>query len=469
MTTSHEQALQAAQLAREAAIPRAQADPARPHCHFTAPAGWMNDPNGTIFHDDTYHLFYQHHPYSDDWGPMCWGHARSHDLLNWEHLPIALAPKGDGVENGVWSGCVAINKLGQPIAYYTCANYPGSKPEEADFTQNAALGSDDLLVWKKFEGNPLMTRALHGPNFRADWRDPFIFHEDGRTFMVVGMTGKGTPIYEATDEAFLEWQYRGILCDIDAECPNFFKVNGKWLYLSSPFDNVTYAIGEFDIEQYRFTIQQNGRYDWSEFGHSDYYATNHLYDKDGRSILFGWIRGWEPGHGWNGCMGIPRQVIIDPDGTLRTPPIEEFSSQRRNELSIPSKKVGIHPYQPEFPHENQYEIRCKFVLGKVNSMGIGLRCPGMGQPKSAVWLEKDGIHLDGIHIPLTEKEMQQPVDVHLFVDHSVAELFINNGKYCAVRVFKDFNPEDRGIRLFADGGEARFEDFHLWTVVAITP
>ena len=78
--------------ARRAAEPRAASDPTRPAYHFHPPAGWMNDPNGTIYHSGWYHLFYQHNPFGDRWGSIHWGHARSRDLVRWEHLPIALGP-----------------------------------------------------------------------------------------------------------------------------------------------------------------------------------------------------------------------------------------------------------------------------------------------------------------------------------------------------------------------------------------
>src|ERR1051325_3564180 len=108
-------AIDRATAAIAAATPRAQADPAHPIFHLTAPAQWINDPNGPIYYKGFYHLFYQLHPFSDGSGPKYWGHVRSRDLAKWEHLPIALAPSGDAGETEVWSGCCTINGLGQPM------------------------------------------------------------------------------------------------------------------------------------------------------------------------------------------------------------------------------------------------------------------------------------------------------------------------------------------------------------------
>ena len=80
-----------------------------PRYHLAARAGWMNDPNGLVWFDGWYHAFYQHHPYSTQWGPMHWGHARSKDLVHWEHLPVALAPEGPEDKDGCFSGSAVVD------------------------------------------------------------------------------------------------------------------------------------------------------------------------------------------------------------------------------------------------------------------------------------------------------------------------------------------------------------------------
>src|SRR5947209_9707348 len=106
--------LEKADAAVKAAVPKAEADPTRPVYHFRAPAQWINDPNGPIQYKGVYHVFYQHNPYGDDWGNMHWGHARSKDLIHWEHLPIALGPSKDKGEDHVFSGCCTLNGDGRP-------------------------------------------------------------------------------------------------------------------------------------------------------------------------------------------------------------------------------------------------------------------------------------------------------------------------------------------------------------------
>lgn len=108
-----------AMLSVEAALPQAKSDPARPVYHFHPPAQWMNDPNGPLFYRGYYHLFYQHNPFADVWGPMYWGHARSPDLVQWKHLLIALWPSLDKQETHCFSGCAWVDERGQPLLFYT--------------------------------------------------------------------------------------------------------------------------------------------------------------------------------------------------------------------------------------------------------------------------------------------------------------------------------------------------------------
>ncbi len=197
-----------------AAIDKAAADPTRPVYHFRPPALWMNDPNGTIYHNGYYHLFYQFNPYGDDWGHIHWGHARSRDLVDWEQLPIALAPSLELGEEHCFSGCAWINGRGERLLIYTKVG-PGQAHERPDNEQWAALGDADWITWQKHPANPILSLKTHGgPPFEGEWRDPFIFSEAGRIFLVLGGTyanTAGVALYEAEDADLLHWRYCSLL------------------------------------------------------------------------------------------------------------------------------------------------------------------------------------------------------------------------------------------------------------------
>src|SRR5437763_6117603 len=130
-----------------AAIPAAAADPQRPRYHFRPPANWTNDPNGTIFYKGWHHLFYQLNPFAARLGSQHWGHARSRDLVNWEHLPVAIWPSADKGERAILSGGAAIAADGRPRLFYTSIGKP--QPEQ----WMAVPKDDDLIAWDKYSGN----------------------------------------------------------------------------------------------------------------------------------------------------------------------------------------------------------------------------------------------------------------------------------------------------------------------------
>ena len=236
-----------------AAVPRAEQDPLRPVYHFRPPAQWMNDPNGTIFAGGYFHLFYQFNPYDDCWQHMHWGHARSRDLVHWEHLPIALWPSEEAGEEHCFSGCAAVLGDGTPLLLYTSVD--GREESQRPNEQWAALGSADWMTWTKYAGNPVLQLPIPGaPAFTGQWRDPYLFTCAGRQFLIVGADTEDEtmlPIFEAKDGDLLHWHYRGLLYRIPKttlpflECPNFFRVGSHWVLLTSPYQPVHYFVGDF--------------------------------------------------------------------------------------------------------------------------------------------------------------------------------------------------------------------------------
>ena len=171
----------AAERAAYLATPEAMNEPLRPQFHFTPPLNWMNDPNGLVFHDGEYHLFYQHNPLGNEWGHMSWGHAVSSDLVHWQQLPLAI-PEADG--EMAFSGCCVVDHpntagFGTADTPAMVAIYTGHAPGRQ--VQNLAFSLDNGRSWEAYEGNPVLDEGL------ADFRDPKVFWHDetGRWVMVV--------------------------------------------------------------------------------------------------------------------------------------------------------------------------------------------------------------------------------------------------------------------------------------------
>ena len=444
-------------------------DPSRPVYHLHPPAYWMNDPNGTIFYKGYYHVFYQHNPYGDTWAHIHWGHARSKDLVHWKHLPIAIWPSEEKGEAQCFSGCLHINKKGVPIIYYT--KVP-TKPEKTPREQWAAIGDDDLINWEKYAGNPILDLKNHGEvKFKWNWRDPFIFEEQGRTFMVLGamLDEKNgdpvIPIYEAGDEDLLKWIYRSIFFRGSNsekrffECPNFFKIGQKWVLLFSPYMPVEYYIGSFNLEALTFMPETHGHLDHS----TEYYATNVSFDDKGRCILFSWIRGFLKGRGWNGCLALPRVLSLDDRGILTQKAVAELKRLRNRHFTFSNINLDHNRFFLKDVAGDTLEIFATFKPLNMHTFGIKVRRSNDG--KKAIAIRFDGRILDaaGTKVPLELTEDNKALNLHIFLDKSVMEVFANDGRICITRVIYP-GEGDLGIELFSEGGKTLVSALDVWTM-----
>jgi beta-fructofuranosidase len=439
-----------------AAIPKAESDPARPVYHFHPPAQWNNDPNGTLFYKGWHHLFYQLNPYGSTWGHMHWGHARSRDLVNWEHLPIALWPSVEKGEEHVFSGGAILAEDGRPRLFYTSI---GSRPPE----QWMALpADDDLLVWEKYPRNPVLDIKIHGDRTVADWRDPFLFQAAGKTYMVCGGNLNGrrrggsaaVQLYEAAGTDLAEWKYRGVVFEhrdqdvINIECPNLFKLGSKWVLLVSPHRPCEFFVGDLDLSRGKFLPETHGILDAGGA-----YATNISRDPQGRMILWAWGRTkTDPEKGWNSCMLMPRILTIGDSGFLRQIPAPEFESLREGVRTVEATALGEKPIVLGKGDclEMQLELSAK------TAAAVGLRVRGKTEIS---FNPKDGM----LTVGKVKKMLGtgQPVTLRVFLDRSVVEVYANGGEV-AIFTAIDAPPSELGIEAFARGGAGRLEKFRLW-------
>ena len=462
------EALTRATAAVQAATSRAQADPARPIFHVTAPAQWINDPNGPIFYKGFYHLFYQLHPYSDQDGTKYWGHVRSRNLVTWEHLPIALAPSNDLGEEAIWSGSCTINGKGEPMIFYTSIARGKSAFDHAE--QWAATSDDNLLHWQKSPANPVLSEALHGDRKIYDWRDPFVFHAGGKTFLVTGghlaKAGQAAVnIYQAENPLLTHWQYRGVLFQVPdaptAECPNFFQLGDRWVLFVSPYGKVQYFIGDFDLATCRFRPRTHGFLDYGP----NFYAPNTMLLPNGRRLVWGWVNGFPSGRGWNGCLSVPRDLSITRDGQLRQVPAPELTRLR-------GKPVGSRHVHPEnqdqtfpLPESNSLEILAEMDLHQGKKVGLELKS-GRSDSKPVE------ITFDGTQLTVMDVKTAWPVaggtsklKLRVFVDRSVLEVLAND----IVSVTKTIVPLDSApvLNLQCDPGGARLKSIQAWPMRTI--
>lgn len=402
-----------AQEALEHAIPAAQADPLRPRYHFAAPAQWMNDPNGTIFINGEYHLFYQLNPYAPHWGEIHWGHAKSTDLAHWEHLPIALTPDYEQNEHHCFSGC-CVNDNGTPVIFYTSiGGLLGLANVWRGAQQWKARGDATLTHWQRAENNPFLSQSLHDRKI-YDWRDPYIWKDDNEWHMVLAgkhFGDKGGSVYIYTSPDLESWTFKGIIFKHNVkgiECPNLLKFGERYVLVISPYSQVQYAIGR--LENNKFASEQ-----WLTLDHGkDLYATNTFIDNDEGYKLVGWIK--VPGNGaWHGCLSLPRHITLSNSGELRIIPAINLQSLRM-------KSINWNDSTPVTG--NCLEIKAAFSAGSTSTVGLILTDNEHDYPLT-VDIASGELHVLNEKCKLERFDSAESLKLHIFIDHSVVEVFVN--------------------------------------------
>jgi beta-fructofuranosidase len=455
-----ESAFTRATAAVEAATPRALADPTHPIFHVASPSQWMNDPNGPIFHKGFYHLFYQLHPFSDGSGPKYWGHVRSRNLVKWEHLPIALCPSADLGEAEIWSGCCTINGRGQPMIFYTSIAPGRSAMDHAE--QWAATSDHDLLHWRKSPANPVLSEALHGDRKIYDWRDPFVFHTAGKTFLVTGGNlnqAKGgqavVNIYQAENPELTKWTYRGIMFqhpDPEArtvECPNFFQLGRKWVLVMSPYGKVQYFIGDFDAATCRFQQLARGVVDFGP----NFYAPNTMQLRDGRRLMWGWVTGFPEGRGWNGCLSLPRELSLshktDSADTweLKQEPAPELTKLREKPVKWQDLLLSERATVLTLPKTNTLEINANLALQLAKTLSLEFTSGAASATPIKITVQDSELSVMESKTKL--QQTQKDLKLRIFFDRSVMEVFVN-GTACFTKKITPLGP-DPALALRVEG------------------
>lgn len=434
------EALVKANAATRAAMTAAEADPSRPSFHFHAPAQWMNDPNGPIYYQGWYHVFYQFNPYGDQWGNMHWGHARSRDLVDWEHLPVALWPSKSLGEDHVYSGSTFLPPGGKPTIFYTSI---GNRAPE----QWAAEPLDDQLIgWRKSPANPVLTEKAHGATKIDEWRDPFLFREGGQTYLLTGGSHEGhgvVCVYAASDRGLTKWRFLGELFRHpdanDVECPNIAKVGDRWILLTSSHGKVESFVGRLDLKAMRFESEHRGVLA------DNSYASQLLRDRNGRLVHLAWVRMSEH-HGWNGCLSLPSVLTLAKDGTILRNPLPALTKLRESKTNAGARDVsGEVDLGKEVPGD-QWELVLDLDPGTASTIEIRR---GTGDSVLSYDARERRLTTHGL-APVTLSGGM--LRLHLFVDRSVLDLYTEGG---AVTQVADLGTASSGLRLVANGGTAK--------------
>lgn len=344
----------------------------RPQLHFTTKRGWINDPNGLIYYDGEYHLFYQHNPYEREWENMHWGHAVSRDLVHWNELSDALYPDRLGT---MFSGTTVIDyentsgfgtkKNPVMVAIYTAHN---SERE----VQCLAYSLDKGRTWAKFAGNPVINSKEKWKS--SDTRDPKVFwHKPINKWVMVLNERDGHSIYNS--ENLKDWTFESHIVGF-WECPELFELpidgdknNTLWVMYGA---SGTYMLGHFDGKKFTPVTGKLA------CGFGSIYAAqtfNNIPKEDGRRIQIGWENIKHSEMPFRGQMGFPTELSLrsTKDGVrLFNNPIKELDALQGNALI---RENGISAQKANElldNYKNEATLRIKTTIGFTQTTSLGL-------------------------------------------------------------------------------------------------
>lgn len=431
----------------------------RPQVTFSSRRGWLNDPNGLIYYDGEYHLFYQHNPYGWEWGNMHWGHAVSTDLVHWRELPDALySPNHD---NMAFSGSAVVDPnntsglrrdgVDPLLAFYT----------RTGVGENMAISYDNGRTFEEYEGNPLIEHAGRDPKV--------IWYEPGQHWVLVVWTEsreRETPhgnytLYEMafyTSDDLKNWTYQSAVPGF-FECPELFEIEvegqpgvKKWVLYDA---NGDYVLGDFDGKT--FTVEQTFRK--LDVG-GDFYASqmySNIPEEDGRRIQIGWFRGGDfEGMPFNQKMTFPTSLKLRPsfDGLRLTPtPVAEIASLHRESHRFENFAVG-----PGNPFNSPVTGDVLHIIAEIDPGDV----PNVGLDINGHRLTYDRFvnSFNGQNFPLQDGER---LKIEVIVDRTGIEVFVNDGELYFVEGHNSVDAEKK-LELFAGGGRERSAHVHSLTV-----
>jgi fructan beta-fructosidase len=447
----------------------------RPQFHFSPDSMWMNDPNGMVYYEGEYHLFYQHNPDRNVWGSMHWGHAISTDLVRWEHLPIALYPDSLGT---IFSGSAVIDwnnssglgssKNPPMVAIFTHHNQKLAGEGSLQFQyQSIAFSLDKGRSWTKYHGNPV----LKNPGIR-DFRDPKVGWMESTGKWILVLAAQDRVMFYSSPN-LINWSYESEFGEDTGghggvwECPDLFPLefNGerKWVLLVSINPGgpnggsaTQYFVGDFNGSV--FQNENPGKEPlWVDLGKDNYAGVtwSDIPPEDGRRLFLGWMSNWQyankvPSQRWRNAMTLPRELILRQDEHgyfLNSVPIAETEQLRTRQFKLePGPVRGRNNTEPAIEDTYPlYEIDLVFEFDPEEDGGVefGIILESNKHEKliaafntltRQVFIARDssGIidfseHFPGMHTAPYQVSKEGEIRFHAFVDLSSIELFVDQG------------------------------------------
>ncbi len=471
----------------------------RPRFHLTPPSGWMNDPNGLIYRDGTFHAFYQHRPDAPRWGDIHWGHAISEDLVTWRGRPMAVAPGLSPPDDlGCWSGCI-VDDGDQAVMFYTGVTLDGDV-RRASICRATSRGGLD--TWHKDPSNPCI--AGPPPGIAPDqFRDPFVTRDAQGWSMLVGAgttDGLGAVLsYRSTDLS--SWDLVGtFLAASDLartegadgpcwECPQLLHFDDAAVLIVSVVDrtpgvrpsHVAAFVGRVDGD--RFVVEHT-----DELGMGpDFYAPATATTPDGRHLLYGWVPEDPPlatsVRDWAGSLTFPRIVSLGDDHRISLGLAPEVSALRADPRRYPDVQLGEDRAVWTLEVGTQRcECQVSISPGTATEVSICLiDDDGEASPEARIayrphdrslFVGRRGIVTVAGRSAYNTHRLPDPADpvlrLRVLIDGSVLELEANGRTMATIRR-STIRTGSLSLSFQAHEGSAQLSDLVLWTLAAPAP
>ncbi|MCB0657025.1 MAG: glycoside hydrolase family 32 protein [Saprospiraceae bacterium] len=489
----------------------------RPQFHFSPPQQWMNDPNGLVYFDGEYHLFYQHYPDSNVWGPMHWGHAISTDLVHWENLPIALYPDSAGY---IFSGSAVVdhqNTSGfgegnQPplIAMYTIHDPIREQAGHNDWeSQGIAYSNDRGRTWTKYSGNPV----IPNPGNERDFRDPKVRWDEGSNQWIVVLAVQDHVAFWGSPD-LKSWQHlsdwgTGIGAHGGVwECPDLFPLKypgsdvTKWVLIvninpggPNGGSGSQYFIGEFDGMEFKMDDNlanqvSDGQGIWLDYGKDDYagvtWADAPLPPE--RRLWIGWMSNWEyatvvPTTAWRSACTLPRELTLfqtDLGYRLASHPVQALQQLRQDSRLIDAAVIDGSLDLGKIP--STFELELELTLPDEGNFSVGLLLENENMESYRIGYSSENnrfysdrtqagdhrfsdLFAEGLHTAPRLSTNRQ-LKIHAYFDVASVELFADDGTTVMTEIYFPTSPFNH-LKLQAEGIPVNLNSATIYTLHSI--
>jgi levanase/fructan beta-fructosidase len=469
----------------------------RPNFHFTPKKAWMNDPNGMFYKNGYYHLYFQHYPDGNTWGPMHWGHAISTDMVTWKEMPIAIYPDEKGY---IFSGSAVVdvnnnsgfskNGIEPIIAMFTYHDMEGEKAGKTNYQSQAiAYSLDEGQTFTKYSKNPV----IKNPGIK-DFRDPkMVWDSIHKKWLMVLAAGQKIMFYSSSN--LKDWKLESDFGEgIGAhggvwECPDFFPmvVKGtdevKWVLLVSINPGgpnggsaTQYFVGDFDGNEFRIDNSfendlNNSEHKsiWIDYGRDNYAGVtwSNIPDSNGRKLFMGWMSNWEyanvvPTETWRSAMTVARQIElqkVNASYRLLFQPVRELTNYRSTKFKkesiaikgdtkiIDSKAIDLSSTEINFKISNLKNSGFSFKL--TNKQGDTLAF-GYNHSNKNFFVDRRKSGKTAFSEKFSDRvSMANRISINpdfigtIILDKTSIELFFDNGETVMTEIFFPNSPFDK--------------------------